>query len=102
MSTQYENAKNDAVHLTRFWGGSFKGICLQLTKHNSFTADPKQLALPECIGLKEHLQTVYNTLPDYDGVLYHLQHEVQVNKGQLKDIIQDLDLFILDDIHKDN
>ncbi len=102
MSTRYEYVKNDAVHLTRFWGGSFKGVCLQLTKPNSFTADPKQLTLSECVSLKEHLQTVYDTLPDYEGITYNLQHEVQVNKEQLAAIIQDLDLFILDDIHKNN
>lgn len=100
MGTRYENTKNTEVHLTRFWGGTNKGVCLQLTKPNSFRAEPTQHTLPECIKFKAFLKCVYAELSTFKGITYNLQNEVNVNKEQLLNVINDLDLFIYDTVHE--
>lgn len=93
MSTEYENIKTNGVLLTRFYGGASRGVCLQITKENSFREGYLQATLKDAKKLQNKLNK------SITGFCFEVAEGFYIDHKQCKALVKDLNLFINDPIH---
>ncbi len=98
MSTEYENIKTEGVLLTRFYGGVDRGVCLQVTKKNSYQADCKQVTLKGASDLVNKLEKA--AVNQDEEIYFEIANGFYITVDQCITLIEDVDLFINDSIHK--
>jgi len=98
MSTEYENVLTEGVLLTRFYGGVDRGVCLQITKVNSYKAGYKQLTLKDAVELQNKLENAAVNLDK--EIHFKITEEFYITVDQCITLINDVALFTKDSIHK--
>ena len=94
MSTEYKNIKTNTALLTRFYGGEARGVCLQISKVNSYSSGYLQLTHKEAIKLQSKLKK------SVKGFCFEVAQGFYIDHKQCKTLVKDLNLFINDEIHK--
>ena len=101
MSIEYTNVNSHkTLQMTRFWGGSERGVCLQVTELNGiWLYSPYiQLTHKDAINLKKQLKKFIDLKAK--NLVYVLCDGFYLKLTQTKQLYIDLDLFISDKIHK--
>lgn len=96
MSTEYTKIKTEGVLLNRFWGGVDRGVCLQITKPNTWKDEYNQYTLEQAKELQKDLVLVVG-----HNTHYKIANNFYIPSLQCIHLRQDLNLFINDSIHKE-
>ncbi len=97
MSTVYGNIKTEGVLLNCFYGGVARGVCLQITKENSYPASYKQVTLKGASALVNKLENAI--ISQDEEIHFKITNDFYITITQCITLIEDIGLFIKDSIH---
>ncbi len=97
MSTEYENIKTSGILLNRFYGGESRGVCLQISKSNSWKGEYKHFTLQGAKQLQDKLTVLQ--VNNKEDVFFKIAEGFYLNITQCIDLSNDINLFINDEIH---